>query len=82
MATRTISLKQEAYDRLRAARRYPTESFSEVVLRAKWPEDTVSGRGLLSLMRASPPWFTDGELDDIAASKSLDRPPEDTWTDR
>jgi predicted CopG family antitoxin len=82
MATRTISLKQEAYDRLRAARRYPTESFSEVVLRATWPEDTVSGRGLLELVRASGPWFTDTELDDIATLKAQDRPPEDKWTDR
>jgi predicted CopG family antitoxin len=49
MGTKTISLKREAYDRLRAARRFPTESFSEVVLRATWPEDTVSARELLTI---------------------------------
>jgi hypothetical protein len=37
IASKTITLKLEAYNRLRAARRYPTESFSEVVLRATWP---------------------------------------------
>lgn len=34
MATKTISLKVEAYERLRSARRYREESFSEVVMRA------------------------------------------------
>lgn len=72
VAIKTISLKQEAYDRLRAARRYPTESFSEVILRATWPEDTVTGRGLLSLLKSSPPWFSDAELDAIAEIKSAD----------
>lgn len=37
MATKTISLKVQAWNRLRAARRRPDESFSEVVLRAEWP---------------------------------------------
>jgi predicted CopG family antitoxin len=82
MAIRTISLKQEAYDRLRAARRYPTESFSEVILRAAWPEDTVSGRRLLALMRSTRPWFSDAELDVVEALKAGDVPPEDKWTDR
>jgi len=35
MATKTISLTVEAYDRLRAARRRPDESFTDVVLRAE-----------------------------------------------
>jgi Putative antitoxin len=82
MAAKTISLKQEAYDRLRAARRYPTESFSEVVLRATWPEDTISAGGLLALMRSSLPWFTDDELDAIETAKRNDAPPEDKWTAR
>jgi predicted CopG family antitoxin len=81
MSSKTITLKQEAYDRLRAARRYPTESFSEVVLRATWPEDTISGQGLLHLLRTSKPWLTDAELDDITAAKASDRPPENKWTD-
>jgi predicted nucleic acid-binding protein len=37
MAVKTVSLKTEAYERLKAARRYPGESFSEVILRARWP---------------------------------------------
>lgn len=82
MAVRTISLKTEAYERLKAARRYPTESFSEVVLRATWPEDTVTAAGLLTLLRTAPPWLTDDELAAIEAAKAADAPPEDKWAGR
>jgi len=82
MATKTISLKMEAYERLRAARRYPTESFSDVVLRATWPEDTITGRELLALARSRGPEFSLAELGAIDAAAQLDAPPEDKWTDR
>lgn len=82
MGTKTISLKTEAYERLRAARRYPAESFSEVVLRATWPEDTVNARELLGLLRSSSPWFSPEELDAIESAKRSDAPPEDKWADR
>ena len=35
MATKTIALRLEAYERLKRARRTPTESFSDVVMRAE-----------------------------------------------
>jgi hypothetical protein len=79
MAAKTITLKQEAYDRLRAARRYPTESFSEVVLRATWPEDTVSAGELLSLYRDVGPRLPDAVLDRIELARRLDAPPVDKW---
>ena len=79
MSTKTISLKQEAYQRLRGARRYPTESFSEVVLRASWPEDTVMAGDLLRLYRSGRARLSDEVLDRIAALKQQDAPPEDKW---
>lgn len=82
MSSKTISLKKEAYDRLRTARRYPSESFSEVVLRATWSEDTVSGRELLARVRRNRPWLTDTDLDAVAAVKGADRLPEDPWNGR
>lgn len=82
MSTKTISLKLEAYDRLRAARRYPSESFSEVVLRARWPGDTVTGRDLRAMARARGACFTEAELDRIDGFKRLDAPPEDKWASR
>jgi len=82
MGTRTISLKDEAYERLRAARRYPTESFSEVVLRASWPEDTVSAGQLIRMLRTAPPRFTGQELDAVDEANHADGSPEDKWFDR
>ncbi len=79
MSVKTISLKLEAYERLRAARRYPTESFSEVVLRATWPEDTITARELLVARRTHGPALSNDELDRIDALKRRDAPPEDKW---
>jgi hypothetical protein len=79
VSVKTISLKAEAYNRLRAAKRYPSESFSEVVMRAAWPEDTVSARDLLRLSRTRPALFSEGALDRIEALKRGDRPPSDKW---
>ena len=81
MATKTISLRIEAYERLRSARRYPDESFSQVILRASWPEETVCGADLLRWMRETGPHLTDEELDRIESMKREDRPPQDKWAD-
>ena len=82
VSSKTISLKLEAYERLRAARRYSSESFSEVVLRATWPEDTITGRELLARVRRVRPWLSESEVEAIAAVKRGDQPAEDTWSGR
>ncbi len=82
MAVKTVSLKVEAYDRLRAARRYPGESFSEVILRARWPEDTLTGAELLQRYETHGPSFTDKQLEAVEAAVAADRPPEDKWKER
>jgi Putative antitoxin len=83
MASKTITLKLEAYNRLRAARRYPTESFSEVVLRANWPADTITGRELLELYRSGRrPRLSEEALDELAAINAADAPPDDPWAKR
>ena len=82
MGTKTISVKDEAYERLRAARRYPGESFSEVVLRARWPEDTITARELRLLARTRGARLSDADLDRIEDLKRLDAPPEDKWAGR
>lgn len=79
MATKTISLKLEAYEKLLAVRRYATESFSQIVLRAQWPEDTVMGRTLLQRCRQEGPFFSEEALDRIDGLKAQDAPPEDKW---
>lgn len=79
MPTKTISLKLEAYEKLRAARREPTESFSQVVLRARWPEDTTTAGELLLTMRERGGVFSEEDLDRIDRLKAEDGPPEDKW---
>ncbi len=82
MATKTISLKVEAYNRLAAARRYRDESFSEVVMRATWPEDTITGRALLDLLSSRRVHLRAEELDRIDELKQREQPPEDKWAER
>lgn len=82
MATKTISLKLEAYERLRRARRYPEESFSEVVMRATWPEVGPTGADLLDHYRRHGPFLTGPELDRVEEGKRSQRPPEDKWAGR
>jgi hypothetical protein len=82
MAIKTVSLKTEAYERLKRARRYTGESFSEVVLRARWPEDTLTAAELLARSRTQGAHFTVGELDAMEALKVADAPAADKWTTR
>lgn len=79
MATKTISVKLEAYERLRNARRRPTESFSDVILRAVWPAAPITGAELLGLYEAQGPFLPDAALDRIEESKAADAPPRDKW---
>ena len=51
MATKTISLELDAYDRLSRARRAPRESFSSVVRRARWDDLPPDAHALLEGLR-------------------------------
>jgi predicted CopG family antitoxin len=81
MSTKTVSLKTEAYNRLKTARRYPGESFSEVVLRATWPEDTTSAGAFLALVRTKGMSLTPEEIDRMEEAKRLDMPAVDKWVE-
>ena len=76
MSSKTITLREEAYERLRAARRYPGESFSAVVPRASWPE-TTTGEAFLHICRERGAVFGAAELDRIEALKRDDGPATD-----
>jgi hypothetical protein len=76
MATKTISLEIEAYEKLRRAKRFPRESFSEVVLRASIPGGGVSGRELLASFEEYESPFSDEALDAIDALNANDAPPD------
>ena len=48
MATKTISLELDAYEKLKMARRSEHESFSEVVRRARWDVEPSTGPKILA----------------------------------
>jgi hypothetical protein len=79
MSVKTISLRVEAYERLRRARRNPRESFSDVVLRARWPDAGITAGELLALYESEGPFLSESTLDRIEAAKAADEPPEDKW---
>ena len=81
MATKTISVRLEAYERLRLARRRAGESFSDVIMRAMWSDVGVTAGMLLEIHRREGP-FPEAALERMEAAKSADLPPEDKWAAR
>ena len=51
MATKTISLELDAYERLVLAKRGRRDSFSAVVRRARWDDEPMTGGALLDIVR-------------------------------
>ena len=79
MATKTISLRLDAYQRLRRARRTPDESFSEVVLRAEWPDLALAAKELRARYDRDGPFLSEAERQRIEDACAADTPPEDKW---
>jgi hypothetical protein len=75
MATKTITLEIDAYDRLKHAKR-PGESFSAVVRRASWDESTNAGQllaALIDLYQRYPESFLDDETLDRIEQRAIGR---------
>jgi hypothetical protein len=80
MATKTISVRLEAYERLKRAKRDSSESFSDVIMRARWETEPVTAAGYLRLVRERGPLYLAKELAGVDDLKKKDRPPKDKWT--
>jgi hypothetical protein len=79
MGTKTISLRDEAYERLRSAKRSPRESFSDVVMRAHWSDVPLSAGDYLQLVRDRGGLYAPDQLERMDRAAVEDRPPEDKW---
>jgi len=78
MATKTISIDLEAYERLRRARLAPDESFSRVIKRARWNDEVRTAAGLLTALEETPLPEPD-VLARLGEAQRADAPPEDPW---
>jgi hypothetical protein len=78
MATKTISLEIDAYERLKASKK-PGESFSEVVRRAQFPDAVPTGNDLLDWMRKGGSGVSNSYLTEVEEAEKNDLPPDDPW---
>ena len=78
MATKTISLEIDAYEKLRSSKK-PGESFSAVVRRAQFPDAAPTGADLLAWIRKGGGGVSMAYLDEVEDAKLNDLPPDDPW---
>lgn len=78
MATKTISIDLEAYNRLRAARMTASDSFSRVIKRAKWDVQAKTCGDLLSAL-AGMQVASDDVLEHLERAQAEDEAPDHPW---
>ena len=78
MATKTITLELDAYEKLRQVKR-GGESFTEVVRRAVWLDAPATGESLLHYFRNGGSGVSGKYLDTVEAAAQHDLIPDDPW---
>lgn len=83
MATKTISLELDAYERLVHAKHGRRDSFSSVVRRAHWDDEPMTGATLLDLMREmiakGESLLSEADLDRMDAAQRHPRRSRSKW---
>jgi hypothetical protein len=78
MATKTITLELDAYEKLRQVKR-GGESFTEVVRRAVWLDAPATGEVLLQYYRKGGSGVSGKYLDAVEEAAKHDPIPDDPW---
>lgn len=78
MATKTITLELDAYEKLRSAKR-GGESFTEVVRRALWVDSPASGESLINYFRSGGSVTSEKYLDAVEEASKHDPIPDNPW---
>jgi Putative antitoxin len=78
MATKTITLEIDAYEKLRSAKK-PGESFSEVVRRVQFADHPLTGERLLAYFANGGSGVSDRYLDAVEKAAQHDPIPDDPW---
>lgn len=78
MATKTITLELDAYEKLRAAKK-PGESFTEVIRRAEITDAQLTGASLLAYLASGGSGVSDRYLDAAEEAAKHDPVPDDPW---
>lgn len=79
MGSKNIAISEEAYLRLRRARRHPGESFSQVIQRGTWDTATPTAQSWLDHLTQAPE-VDDAIIEGIEAGQLTDQPPADKWS--
>jgi len=78
MATKTITLELDAYEKLRQAKR-SGESFTEVVRRAVWVNPPLTGRTLREYLRNGGSGISEKYLEAVESAAAEDPIPDNPW---
>ncbi len=79
MATKAISIDLVAYEKLNATRLNPRDSFSQVLRRAHWDQETKTCSSLLTALQGMP--MADEEvIRNLDLAQRQDLPPDDPWS--
>ena len=78
MATKTITLELDAYEKLRIAK-MAGESFSEVVRRASFAGGLLTGENLRAYLRSGGSGVSERYLDSVEEAAKRDPLPDDPW---
>lgn len=78
MATKTITLELDAYEKLRAAKRQG-ESFTDVVRRATWVDAPATGASLREYFHGGGSGVSSRYLDAVEDAVRRDPVPDNPW---